>query len=110
MREDRPLDLNAAVPAMLCCACGVVGERETLCGRLLARPKNNIMREDARAVSSAALASGSMLHRSHTTLRGNDHTVVVKPAGLKGTRGRTSFALGYGPHSATVSSLEPTRQ
>jgi hypothetical protein len=109
MREDRPLDLNAAVPAMLCCACGVVGERETLCGRLLARPKNNIMREDARAVSSAALASGSMLHRSHTTLRGNDHT-VVKPAGLKGTRGRTSFALGYGPHSATVSSLEPTRQ
>jgi hypothetical protein len=72
MREDRPLDLNAAVLAMLCVSllwCGVVCERETLCGRLLACPKIIIMREDARAVSSAALASGSMLHRSHTTLQ-----------------------------------------
>jgi hypothetical protein len=39
MREDRPLDLNAAVPAMLCVWCGVVCERETLYGRLLACPK-----------------------------------------------------------------------
>jgi hypothetical protein len=81
MREDRPLDLNAAVPAMLCVWCGVVwcvSARPCTAGCLLARKNNNntVMREDARAVSSAALASGSMLHRSHTTLGlgGNNHT------------------------------------
>jgi len=44
MREDRPLDLNAAVSAVLCvcvCVCVCACVSETLCGRLLACPNNN---------------------------------------------------------------------
>ena len=51
------------------------------------------VREDARAVSSAALPSGPMLHRSHTTLGGNDHTTQLwtEPTGLNCIRGWASF-------------------